>query len=425
MHWGTFVGGGYTVEKFITMPDYAFSIGTEGCVSASGAISETDFPVMAIVADGANEMTYAPGVGTASGSWSLQSAHAAAFATLSSRVDAFIAESNAVLQGGSLSAGEVQTQIAVPLRALLADITADPTVSRCMLERLAAWEVSVVPALRTRAVAVPLVGGPAAFRTALDLARGANLLAVQCPNASTDVLPSIVDSTLSALDSAVSRRDWSATALLAREALVADAPPAAHLMADLHVLAGLGAKADRMAVGRMAYAVGDDADARVAIAGSSARVSLSHRVPTHTKKKPKKKKTPAAKKSKPTPKPTPKPKPTAKPTPRPTPTPSLTQVLTGGIESLTLSVHGSTATWSQPSNAASYVVAVTHNGGLVWMSAGSSTSATLGDTSFDGVQGSADDLAPSIDASGDVWSVLALDASGAIVGGAFRVSGGN
>jgi hypothetical protein len=59
------------------------------------------------------------------------------------------------------------------------------------------------------------------------------------------------------------------------------------------------------------------------------------------------------------------------------------------------------------------------------MSAGSAPSATLGGTRFDGVQGSADDLAPSIDASGDVWSVLALDASGAIVGGAFRVSGGN
>src|SRR5947209_6503816 len=45
MHWGTFVGGGYTVERFISMPDYQLSGPSGDCVSASGTIAEDGFPV--------------------------------------------------------------------------------------------------------------------------------------------------------------------------------------------------------------------------------------------------------------------------------------------------------------------------------------------------------------------------------------------
>src|SRR5690242_14302077 len=170
MHWGTFVGGGYTVERFITMPNYQLTGPVGDCISASGSIQENGFPVQTIIADGAGQMAQVPGVGSAAGTWQIASSASSTFQELSARVDSFIGTANAVLAGGSLTPAEVNAQVVQPLHELEAAISAHPGVSRCLLERLGAWERSAVTSLVARASA-STSGGPAQFRSQGDLMR--------------------------------------------------------------------------------------------------------------------------------------------------------------------------------------------------------------------------------------------------------------
>jgi hypothetical protein len=425
MHWGTFVAGGYTVEKFITMPDYTFSVGTQDCTSTGGVISEENFPVMAIVADGANEMTYAPGLGSAAGSWTLQSSKAAQFASLSGRVDTFIADANSVLTSPAISAGTIQRDVAVPLKQLLADVNVDPDLARCLLERLATWERTVVDQLRSMSASISLDGTPESFRHALDLARSANMLAQQCGQGA-DAVPALVESTERALHSAVTSQQWGPASLLLREVLLAGGNPDIQLAADLHVQSTSGTHAERLATARFAYASGDDADARAAVAGLiyTSRHALARLHPATTKRKPKRTPTPV-KTRKPKPTVTPRPSPTARPTttPRPTPRPTLSQVLTGGIESIALSIRGGAATWEAIAGATRYVVMEDRDGGPIWAWSGSGTTTFAGDTLLANDPASGNDAPPS-GLSPTTWSILALDDAGTIVGASYRVANG-
>lgn len=438
MHWGTFVGGGYTVEKFITMPDYSFSVTSLLCTSSGGAISEQDFPTMAVVADGDNQMTYAPGIGPATGTWSLTAAKTSQFNALSSRVDAFISSANAVLDApGSLTAGEVDRTIATPLKALVEVIRSDPDTARCLLERLAAWEATAVPRLLQRDALLSGNDTLPSLRTAGDAVRAAQDLAVLCTPPGASAAGLVAAAILASLDRAVSARNWTDVALLLREALLFGATPVPRLQSDLHSLLGAtSTSAALITFARVAYTLGDDADTSAAYSRLTAR---SAKILAQRKKKP-------APKRKATPKPTakaprkPAPKPSRTPTPKPTrtsmptatatpkpsftpvPKPSLEQLLSAGIASVTLTVSDGSAQWQAGPGATSYVVSVIGPTGLVWSWAGSGTSVQLGDTTLDGVPGSGNDLPPHIDTAGTRWSVLALGASGTIVGATFRKS---
>jgi hypothetical protein len=428
MHWGTFVGGGYTVEKFITMPDYNFSVTSLLCTSSGGSISEQDFPTMAVVADGDNQMTYAPGIGPATGIWSLTAAKTSKFNALSSRVDAFISSANAVLDApGSLTAGEVDRTIAAPLKALVADIRSDPDTARCLLERLAAWEATAVPKL--------LLGGALpsgndalpSLRTAGDAVRAAQDFAVLCTPPGASAVNPVGAEILTSLDRAVSARNWTDVALLLREALLLGTAPGPRLRSDLHSLLGAtSSSAALLTFARVAYALGDDVDTSAAYSRLTARSTKSL---AQRKKKPhpKRKATPKPT-AKPTRTPTPKPTRTStplatatpKPSSTPVPKPSLAQLLSAGIAPVTLTVSHGSAQWQAVPGATYYVVSVIGSTGVVWSWAGSGTSTQLGDTTLDGVPGSGNDLPPHIDAAGASWSILALDLSGTIVGATFR-----
>jgi hypothetical protein len=422
MHWGTFVGGGYTVEKFITMPDYSFSVGSLLCTSSGGTISEQDFPTMAVVADGANQMTYAPGIGPATGTWSLTASKTSQFNALSSRVDAFISSANAVLDGpGSLTAGEVDRDIAAPLKALVADIRDDPDTARCLLERLAAWEATAVPGLLQRAALVSGSDALPSLRTDGDAVRAAQDLAVLCAPPEASAAGPVTAAVLASLDRAVAARAWTDVALLLREALLVGATPGPRLQSDLHSL--LGATSNSTALltfARTAYALGDDADTSAAYSRLTVRATRSI---AQRKKKPHPKR-------KATPRPTakafrkPTPKPTATATPKPSstpvPKPSLSQLLSAGIAPMNLTVSDGSAQWQAVPGATSYIVSVIGSAGVVWSWGGSATSTQLGETTLNGVPGSEEDLPPHIDATGAHWSVIALDSNGTIVGATFR-----
>lgn len=421
MHWGTFVGGGYTVDQNITMPDYTFSIGSNSCVSSSGAIAETDFPPKWIVPDGTNQApVLAPGKGTATGTWSVTSSDAPLYSQLSQQVDSFIASANTAL-AGKPGYAQAQSQIVEPLQALVTTISGHPTVARCLLERLGAWAASAAATLyaQTGSLLPALPGStaqqPAAFRAVADSIRLADTLGASCHVADGGVSSGLAGSLTTAIRSASAIGDVQTTALLAREFLLwkgASGQSALQtaINAGLHTrLNAAQSPALEMDAMRGAYAFGDDADVTSAYRHA---VASSHAVPHHKKTKGKKKKKKPVK-PRPTPKPTARPKPTATPTPK-----TLEQVLTSGISTITgTATTGTTPTFSWTGvksvsgNPVHYAVTVIGSSGLLWAWSGTGTSATYGNTDLPGVPNSgADGWSVPLPTSYH-WTVVALDGS--------------
>jgi DNA-binding NarL/FixJ family response regulator len=430
MHWGTFVGGGYTVDQNITMPDYAFSTQGGDCISSTGAISETNFPPKWIVPDGTSQApVQVPGIGTASGTWSVTSSDASLFAQLSQQVDSFIASANAVLAAHPAYSA-AQAQILGPLQTLVAAITAHPTVSRCLLERLGAWEVSAAASLygqETALLATLPVGQIADDRGAADALRLAQSLGTAC-HVSDGAAPDRLTSLLSGgLRTAAASGNAPSTAVLAREILLLQGS-AGRSLVQTAIDAGIHGQIQPSTspgalvnAARLAYAFGDDADAAAAYRqlGSGSRTTAAHA----KKSKGKKGKHKPAPRPKPTPRPTAKPK--LSPTPRPTSTPTpktLEQVLSSGIVALTGTASGGdtpTFSWNAVSGLdgapVQYVVTVTGPGSaLAWSWAGTTTSVSYGDTAIPAVPGSAGDGWTVPLPSGYHWTVLAVDSKGII-----------
>lgn len=439
MQWGTFIGGGYTVPRSITMPNYQFPLNTADCVSLHGGISEQNFPTQFVTSDGTGGLTQAPGIGNASGTWDLGHTQTAAFAQLSQQVDAFISTANGVLAetSGPVSTATFTTSVLEPLRSLLGLIHQNPDIARCLLERLSAWVATTVPALRTRVAGIVAPSDPGALRHATDLARFSLLLQLDCTVPDDGTMAVVTTTENGALDRAISVRDWSKTALLARETILSGVDPLVltqRASTDVHaLLSGPLSAADRMDVARVAYAIGDDADARSAISvptNASAFKSWRAVAKKHKKRKPSPKPTSKRKKT-PTPKPTatPKPKPTATPHPTATSSPvSLAAALQSGVAGM--NAHASADTipyfsWQPVPGASTYVVFVTSSvpAALSWTWSGTTTSVQYGNTSLPGMPGSVSDAWPYTVAAGSYsWSVLALDGGGHIVGMTERAS---
>jgi hypothetical protein len=219
------------------------------------------------------------------------------------------------------------------------------------------------------------------------------------------------------LDQAIGQRDWVQTALLMRESLLLQGPPAQAALpgwvgSDLRTLLHqTGNRQDLLTLARVAYALGDDADSSAAYQQLS---SHARALRSDAKAKPRKKhKKKVAKKA-----------PTATPTPSPTPVPAaktLLQVLYDGMTKIDGQTNGSPTTfsWQPVSGAERYLVfaTATDEPGLLWSWSGSGTSVTYGDTSLEGVTGSQNDGWPlSLSASRYTWSVVALDNQGHVIG---------
>lgn len=405
MHWGTFVGGGYTVERFITMPDYTLSGGTGGCVSASGTIAEDGFPVQNIVDDANGQTTMVPGVGRATGTWQMASDGLALFTQLSGQVDAFISGANAVLAESPVRPSQVNAQVVQPLRSLENTIQAHPDVARCLLDRLGAWERSAVTALLARAsTAPPTTLGQ--FRAQADLLRVTAAVNTDCALPDDGLSSSLQAAGLADLRKAAGQRDWSAAALLSRELLLwrgssAEGQVESALSAGIHQ--SLQASTDGatlLDVARAAYVFADDADATAAYSRLTAKQQAHGKTAKKKKKKGSKK---------------PAPRPTATAVPRPK---TLEQVLAAGVAPIAgHAASDGTFTWPSVKGADRYVVTVYPlHGGLVWSWSGTATSARFGDTAVDGLVGSPDDGWSISPPSGFVWTVAALDSHGTVVG---------
>jgi hypothetical protein len=433
MQWGTGIPDGYTVPRSITMPNYQFPSNGADCISLHGAISEQNFPTQFVVADGASGLTQAAGIGGATGTWSLAHVESAAFTQLSQQVDAFVASANAALASSNdpLSTAAFNSSVLQPLKTLLASIHQSADISRCLLERLNAWVATTVPSLRLRAQGIGSPPDLTVSRQASDLARFAQLLQVECLVSNDGTLNAISVAETSALERAVIARDWSTAALAAREAVLTAADPVGltqHFTSDVHdLLQGPLSPSDKIDVARVAYAIGDDVDARSATSARAQAVEFtSYAIPAAGKKH---------KKRKPTPKPaptrtsTPTPKPTATPTPTATPKPiSLAATLQSGVAGMTDHISGGATpsfSWQPVAGATKYVVFVSSSNpaSLSWTWSGTSTSVQYGDTSLPGLPGSESDVWPvTLTPAGYTWSVLALNAGGHIIGLALRAS---
>lgn len=418
MHWGTFAPDNYTVERFITMPDYLFPAGGSGCVSAQGSISEQNFPQQIIVADGTDQSpVQAVGVGSAGGTWQVSSDGASTYDELSRQVDTFISQANAALAGSptALSLPAFQQKIVGPLRTLEDSINSHPDVARCLLERLAAWETSAVPPLFNQARSLSTTAGLVSLRQAGDLIRAARLLERDCVIPDNGAAGSVLSADRNQLDLALEGRDWSAAALWMREIVLLQGdsirqPLQLQINLDLHTSLGRSSgSAQTLDIGRVAYALGDDQDAAAAAARLTAhRLSFINRAQAHQKKKPRKRK-PAA----------PKPKPTPTATPRPA---TLEQVMAAGAARIDGQAHGAppSFTWKGVPGATRYIVTVSPAQGPapLWAWSGGSTSVAYGDTALEGAPNTAADGWP-LDIQPKTpytWSVLALDSHGRIVG---------
>lgn len=447
MQWGTFVAGGYTVERFITMPDYQFPISTSGCVTAGGTISESGFPVMNLVADGQGQLTQAPGVGNATGTWTLTSDKAQMFGQLSNEVEGFTAHADAVLGDSAtpLTPSTVQAQILAPLQDLRSRISAEPAVARCLLDRLSAWQARALPPLFRRAI---LPAGPISvplLRGAADTLRSAASLNLDCAVPDGGAADALTATGGAMLDRAIAARSWSDTALVLRELLLlggngARASLTSRMNGDLHgLIAGTADTSALLDEARAAYALGDDVDAAAATTRLRPHLApASHPAPAQHRKRKKKRKPAAgptatpkpARKVRPMPKPTttPTPKPTSTPTPTATSTPrpkTLAETVAAGIPAARTSTPAGTPpsfSWQPVAGAVSYVVIVTSpkGHGVIWTWSGSDTTATFGDTAIPGVPGTESDGWTAALPDGYGWSVLALDGAGKIMAAAFR-----
>jgi hypothetical protein len=450
MQWGTFVGGGYTVEQRITMPDYQFPTSLSSCVTTQGTIAEKDFPTEYILDDAKGTMTALPGIGSATGSWQLTSDAAAQFDQLSQQVDSFITQANSLLSdpATALTPSLVDQRVAEPLQQLENTIRQNPNVARCLLDRLGSWEASTIPALLLRASSIG-AATLSALRQAGDLLRAAGELNLDCGIDVASSLTSLAAAGDSALDSAFTARSWPDVFLLVRELLLLNGAAGRPVLqqrvdTDLHTfLASSSRPSDLLAVARLAYVLGDDVDATAAyqqISGHAvdlrpssnlealrAQPGSANRGPLVAKPKKPRKKPSHPTTPKPTRTPTPKatPKPTSTPTPTPTPRPkTLREVLVNGIAAIsTLSVPGTNQlSWEPVPDAVRYLVtAAAPDMSILWAWSGTSTAVTYGDTALDGTP--SDDAWPDLGSTPTTWSVLALDAQGQIVGAAFRVGG--
>jgi len=420
MHWGTF--GGHAAERFITMPDYQFPLSGVDCVSGQGTISERDFPVQIIVPDGASmNPVQVPGIGSAGGSWQVTGDESTSFHGLSQQVDSFIAQSNSLLQSAPPPApSTVDRQIVQPLKSLEATIRQNPSVSRCLLERLGAWELSLLTSLSQRAQNVDGASDLGQIREASDLVRSADLLALAC-NMPDSGLNHVLDAQRGQLDRAVSRQDWIGTVALVREMtllLGTAALPAIQqqVNSDIHgLLAATTGTAELLQVARVSYALGDDGDASAAVK----RIKVGRRLTFTTLVRTAKHKKGKKKKAVPLPMATPlPPAPMATPSPRPQ---TLEQILTSGVPPMSASSSGGADpdfSWNQVPGATRYLVLVTAKEGhpILWSWGGSRTSVQYGDTEIDGVPGTANESWPvTLQSAGFAWSIVALNDQGRAV----------
>lgn len=420
MRWGTFLQG-YTVERYIQMPDFTFTLSGQDCVRLNGAIAENGFPVQTLVADGTPNITQAPGVGGSSGTWNLQNTDTATFDALSAQIDAFIATANATLASPSAGSDAVQSQVVAPLAALLARINAHPDIAGCLMERLAAWQATVTPGLLRRADELAARGDLASERQAGDLVRAVRTIAGGCAVAGTETVDAIDASLGTSLDGAIAAGRWGEAALTIREMLLTrpDGGPAlaTRIAGDLRALiAGATTSTGLHDAARMAYALGDDADAGAAyrrILSMPGLVAHATKPARHGKKKHHRKRVP-------------KPKPTVTPTPT-APPPTLSEVLAEDIRPMTATGMVAAApafTWQSIPGAQRYLVAVTADGAtssVLWTWAGAGTSVRYGDSALDGVPGSTPAWPLSAAGATWHWSVLALDGQGRIIGAALRL----
>lgn len=365
MHWGTYVGGNYTVEQSIIMPDYTFTTSGCDCVSAQGTITEQGFPTEQIVDDGQGHMTEAAGVGTASGQWSVQSPSAPAYATESVDVDHFIARSNALL-ATPLSFGAAQTAILSPLSAI--QTAAGP----CLQSRLNAWRGQAAGGLLST---LPAGTAPADARRAGDAVRLAGALDPSV--AGEAAMVGARDET--ALDADLAASDWADAALLGREILLLQGVGErealrSRLDADLAARLSATAAPALRATARAAYALGDYSAVRIA----------AHRVirlSPHSRRRR-----------------------------------TVHGVLQAGIARIHPVANAGTLTWTPVPGAARYI-AVTLSAGLPdYFWSGTADSVTYGDTTLEGIADSADDDWTTAEPSPHAWHILALNAEGKIVG---------
>jgi hypothetical protein len=291
------------------------------------------------------------------------------------------------------------------LAALEASIRQNPNVARCLLQRLETWEQSVAGTLLARAQLPSADPDLVTIRSDGDLLDAALLVSPDC-QVSQEERPALVDAAGARLDRAVATRGWSETAQSAREMLLQGGdgergPASDRLRTDLHTLVPIAGAA--LDAARVAYAVGDDADAR-ALAARAGSSHISRGVVSKRKKH-------RRRRAAPTPTPTPKPR-------------TLEQTLGEGITAMSVHVSGSPAslTWQPVGGATRYLV-VAESGNLLWAWSGTSTRVTYGDTAIDGLPGSDTDAWPIQQPSaGAQWSILALDGGGRIVGAQLRLT---
>ncbi|MDQ2745564.1 MAG: hypothetical protein M3Z66_25190, partial [Chloroflexota bacterium] len=334
---------------------------------------------------------------------------------LSSQVDSLLGQGSALLTGPSpLTYAQINAQLIQPLQQLESTIRGDATVARCLIDRIAAWEVATLPALFQRASATP--GDLNALRQSSDLLRGAHALNLDCALGDGNAGTAVQAAGDTLLDGAVNANDWAQTVLLWRELALLDgsgATASARITTDLHAQAPGTAS---MSLFRAAYVLGDITDAQALYQTLSAPGSHASEMQRHPRHKHKRKRHPH-------PKATPAPSPTATPTPQLL---TMVQLLSRGISHLdTQRVSGSPATfsWQSIPGATRYVLTVTNDsdGSLLWAWSGSATQSQYGDTLLDGQPASAGDgWSLTLPASGWHWSVLALDGQAKIVGGAFH-----
>jgi hypothetical protein len=192
-------------------------------------------------------------------------------------------------------------------------------------------------------------------------------------------------------------RDLPGAALLIRELLLFQGDNTdirSTVNSSIHSRYGSSTTSTLLDTARIAYFFGDDADAKSAYTRLTVGAQVAHTT-SNAKKKP-----------------------TPTPTPRPA-AQTMNKVLTKGITKIkgTVDAVGSTFQWPEISGASQYVVIVTASDGtFVWSWAGSAHSEVFGDTSIAGASGTADDGWTASLPGGYHWTVLALDASGKIVG---------
>ncbi|MGH2447247.1 MAG: hypothetical protein ACRDFS_01380 [Chloroflexota bacterium] len=376
MNWGTF--GGHAIERFITMPNYQLETGQSGCVSAQGTISEEGFPLQNLVADGTGEQTQAPGIGSAAGSWQASSDESSTFDNLSQQVDGFLSNANLTLQQATLDPGSVDTQIVQPLQQLVASIQQHPDVSRCLLERLYAWEATAAQTMDARVVQLAGTGDLASVSQGRVLLGQANDVGSTCGLGDGGAAAALVAADQKGVSGAVRGEGWASLALWLQESgLAGGAIDQPALNADFHALLANRDSNSYADAARAAYAFGDTSDVRPVARALSTQY--------HFRK---------AKK--------------------------LGQILVARLSKVRVSAPSGSPVefaWQPVPGAQTYVVTVKDSGGTSWTWSGPATAVTYGTLA---VPGTTDQQRwPASGATG--WSLLAIDARGAIIAGRLRM----